>query len=125
MIILRKLAEQQKEQRSLKSKNGIIKQTHDIKLAESLSPITQKLDEVNESTQNLGENFKKLKPETPRLAIENTPTTQPIENNEEVAYDVELENTFNHMKDNTGFFKTYYDRERGWIWNGYPVKMLG
>ena len=29
------------------------------------------------------------------------------------------------MKDNTGFYKTYYDRERGWIWNGYPVKMLG
>ena len=29
------------------------------------------------------------------------------------------------MTTNTGFFKTYYDRERGWIWSGYPVKMLG
>ena len=44
--ILRKLAEQQKEQRALKIKNRILKQTHDIKLAESLSPFTKKLDEV-------------------------------------------------------------------------------
>ena len=28
------------------------------------------------------------------------------------------------MKDNTGFFKTTEDRERGWIWNGYPIKLL-
>ena len=48
MINLRKLAEQQKEQRALKIKNGTLKQTHDIKLAESLSPITAKLDEVGE-----------------------------------------------------------------------------
>ena len=46
LINLRKLAEQQKEQRALKIKNRILKQTHDIKLAESLSPITEKLDEV-------------------------------------------------------------------------------
>ena len=37
-----KLAEQQKNQRVLKIKSGILKQTHDIKLAESLSPITKK-----------------------------------------------------------------------------------
>ena len=29
------------------------------------------------------------------------------------------------MKDNTGFFKTYHGPQRGWMWNGYPVKMLG
>ena len=40
---LRKLAEQLKNQRALKIKNRILKQTHDIKLAESLSPITKKL----------------------------------------------------------------------------------
>ena len=34
--ILRKLAQQQKEQRAEKIKNRILKQTHDIKLAESL-----------------------------------------------------------------------------------------
>ena len=48
---LRKLSEQQKEQRALKIKNRILKQTHDIKLAESLSPITKKLEEVNKSTK--------------------------------------------------------------------------
>ena len=51
LINLRKLAEQQKEQRALKIKNRISKQTHDIKLAESLSPVTKKLDEVNKSTE--------------------------------------------------------------------------
>ena len=48
---LRKLAQQQKEQRALKIKNRILKQTHNVKLAESLSPITKKLDTFNESTQ--------------------------------------------------------------------------
>ena len=51
LINLRKLAEQQKNERALKIKNKILKQTHDIKLAESRSPITEKLDEVNKSTQ--------------------------------------------------------------------------
>ena len=46
LINLRKLAEQQKNERALKIKNRILKQTHDDKLAESLSPITKKLDEV-------------------------------------------------------------------------------
>ena len=50
--ILRKLAEQQRNQRALKIKNRILKQTHDINLAESLSPITMKLDEGNQSTKN-------------------------------------------------------------------------
>ena len=51
LINLRKLAEQQKKQRAEKIKYRILKQTHDVKLAESLSPITKKLDEVNKSTQ--------------------------------------------------------------------------
>ena len=42
MVNLRKLAEQQKKQRALKIKNRILKQTHDVKLAKSLSPITKK-----------------------------------------------------------------------------------
>ena len=29
------------------------------------------------------------------------------------------------MRDNTGFFKTYEDPERGWMLNNYPIKMLG
>ena len=52
---LRKLAKQQKEQRALKIKNRILKQTHDKELAESLSPITKKLDET---TKKLGEVIK-------------------------------------------------------------------
>ena len=122
---LRKLAEQQKEQRALKVKNRILEQTHDIKLAESLSYITKKTDEVKETTENLGESIKKSQQELPQLAIENTPAHQPIENNEGVIYDVELENTLNKMIDNTGFFKTYYDKQRGWMLNGFPVKSSG
>ena len=52
---LRKLAEQQKEQRALKIKNRILKQTHDIKLAENLSPITEKLDTIKKSTKKVGD----------------------------------------------------------------------
>ena len=50
---LRKLAEQQKEERAEKIKNRILKQTHDIKLAESLSPITKKLDNIDKSTKEI------------------------------------------------------------------------
>ena len=46
LVNLRKLAEQQKEQRALQIRNRILKQTHDSKLAESLSPITKKLGDV-------------------------------------------------------------------------------
>ena len=42
-----------------------------------------------------------------------------------MTYDVELENTLKNMKDNSRFLKTNYDRERGWMWNGHHVKMLG
>ena len=57
---LRKLAQQQKNERALKIKNRILKQTHDIKLAESLSPITKKLDET---TKKLGDVIKESNPE--------------------------------------------------------------
>ena len=88
---------------------------------------------VRKSIQELGDVIKKSKPATPQLAIanrqtpaiENTPVPQPIENKEGELYDDELENTLKNMTTNTGFFKTYYDREHGWVWNGYPVKMLG
>ena len=55
---LRKLANQQKNERALKIKNRILKQTHDIKLAESLSPITKKLATINESTQKISDIIK-------------------------------------------------------------------
>ena len=126
LINLRELADQRKNQRAEKIKNRILKQTHDVKLAESLLPITTKLDEtskklddvIKESTQNLGKVLKDNN--TRHLDIENTPTTQQlIENIESDVYDVELENTLNKMKDNTGFFKTRYDPQRGWMLKNY------
>ena len=135
LINLRKLAEQQKNERALKIKNRILKQTHDDKLAESLSPITKKLDEVKETTQKLGDVIKKSKPEAPQLPIENTPTIhpgienipvhQPIEDNEGSVYDVKLENALNKMVDNKGLFKTYYDQQHGWMMNNIPIKSSG
>ena len=59
LVNLRKLAEQQKNQRAEKIENKILKQTHDIKLAESFNPITIKLDTINDSAKQLGELIKK------------------------------------------------------------------
>ena len=135
---LRKLSQQQKNQRALKIKNRILKQTHDVKLAKSLSPIFDKLDDtskklgevIEESTQNLGNVIKENN--TPQPAIENTPqpaienTPQPfIENNEGVIYDVELENTLNNMKDKAGFFKIEERGNGDDFLNGFPIKKLG
>ena len=63
LINLRELAEQQKNQRALKIKNRIFKQTHDIKLAGSLSTITKRLDEVKETTQKVGNDIKETNSE--------------------------------------------------------------
>ena len=63
LINLRKLTEQQKNQRVLKNKNRILKQTRDIKLAGRLSPLTKKLDKVKNTTQKLGEDFKETNSE--------------------------------------------------------------
>ena len=102
---LRKLAKQQKNQRAEKIKNRFLKQTHDVKLAESFSPNTKRLDELIVFTEKLGDVIIESQPKTSQLAVENTP--QPaIETNQGVLYDVELENTLNKTKDNTGFFKS-------------------
>ena len=105
MINLRKLAEQQKNQQALKIKNRILRQTHDIKLPESLSPITKRLDEVKETTQKLGDVNKESN--TPQRAIENTHNALLIEKEQihlGVIYETSLENTLNDMKNNIGFF---------------------
>ena len=69
---LRKLAEQQKNQQALKIKNRILKQTHDIKLAESLSPITKKLDTINESTKEMREVIKETNSKVDIKALPNS-----------------------------------------------------
>ena len=71
---LRRLAEQQKNQRAIKIKNRILKQTHDVKLAESLSPITKKLEEVNKSTKKVGDILKETNSEN-----ENNQEIVPVE----------------------------------------------
>ena len=65
---LRKLADQQKNQRALKIKNRSLKQTHDIKLAESLSPITKKLDTINQITKEKGGVIEETNSEVDRKA---------------------------------------------------------
>ena len=138
---LRKLAQQQKEERGLKIKNRILKQTHDDKLAESLSPITKRLDLVeNKKGEKIGDLIKKsespaienteIQPEIP--AIENTetqPETFAIENTQTqpgVLYEVSLENTLTNMKEKQkGFFKIREDRNGQRYWNGIPVNIPG
>ena len=99
--ILRKLAEPQKEQRAPKIRNRILKQTHDKKLAESLSPITEKLDET---AKKLGEVIKESQPsqhiqtilqnyESQTPAIDNTATSQ------------SLRDTLAYMKRSKNFFQ--------------------
>ena len=69
---LRKLADQQKNERAIKIKNRILKQTHDIKLAESLSPITKKLDNINKSTQKISDVIKESNSEKIIKALPNS-----------------------------------------------------
>ena len=73
LINLRKLAEQQKNERALKIKNSILKKTHDEKLAESLSPITKKLDTINESTKKIGDVIKESNSWVDLKSIPNNP----------------------------------------------------
>ena len=123
---LRNIAEQQKNQRALKIKNRFRKQTHDKKLAESLSPITKKLDEVEETTHKLGDVIEENK--TLQLTIEKTHKVLPIENEKihpGVIYDTSLENTLKLMKINTVFFNLE-ERDNGdIIWNGFRVEKMG
>ena len=139
LINLRKLAQQRKEQRALKIKNRILIKTHDKKLAESLSPITKRLDLVeNKKGEKIGDLIKKsespaieniqTQPQTPQPAIENTQNALPIENEQVqpgVIYDTSLENTLHNMKDNIGFFNIE-ERDNGDIfWNGISVEKMG
>ena len=91
LINLRKIAEQQKEQRALKIKNRILKQTHDFKLAESLSPITKKLEEPNKKITNVI-----------------SPSNSEIGNNQEILpVEVELKNSEDENIDKKNWFTSY------------------
>ena len=119
------MAEHQEKQRAQKIENKILKQTHGIKIAESLSPITKKLGEVKESTRKLGDVIKENK--TPQLAIENTHKASPIENEKihpGLIYDTSLEKTLNNKKINAGFFNTEQRDNGDIVWNGFPVEKM-
>ena len=126
LINLRKLAEQQRSPRALKIIKRILKQTQDFKLAESLSPITKKLDDVEESTQKLGNVLKENN--TPRLAIENTHKALPIESERihfGVIYDTSIENTLDGMKNHTSFINIEERNNGDNTWTGFPVEIIG
>ena len=108
LINLRKLAQQRKEQRDEKIKNRILKQTHDKKLAESLSPITDKLDEVNKTTQeSLLPITKQLaKPDKKSEVIDGNTQTPAIENTN---ISRSLLDTLAFIKTSKNFFKLTED----------------
>ena len=54
-ISLSKLAEQQKNQRAIKIKNRVLKKTHVKKLSKNFSPITKKIEDVDESNKKFSE----------------------------------------------------------------------
>ena len=113
---LRKLAQQQKEQRANKIKNRILKQTHDVKLAEPLSPITRKVDTINESTKQLGEIVKNSDLEdgnTQTPAIKNTSISR------------SLLDTSTHKKGKKTFFKLEEQHDGFVFWNKMPINALG
>ena len=63
LIILGEISKQQKDQRDLEVKKRNLKQTHDIKLADSFSPLTKELDVIDETPKKLGEVIEKSQPE--------------------------------------------------------------
>ena len=116
---LRKLAQQQKNQRAEKIKNKIFKQSHDIKLAESLSPITKKLDDVKQSTQEVGEIVKKSQPSQHiQTNIQNSESQTPAIDHTETSQS--LRATLAYMKRSKNFFKLVRDGKEV-FWNKIPI----
>ena len=124
---LRKLAEQQKNQRALKIKNRILKQTHDEKLAESLSPITKRLDLIeNNKGQKIGELIKKSETpaieDKPQSAIKDGNTQTPAIENTNISRS--LLDTLAYMKRSKNFFKLE-EKDRKVYWNDILIKPSG
>ena len=97
-------------------KNRISKQTHDVKLEESLSPITKKLEEVNESTKPLGEIVKKSD------VVDENIHTPAIEN---ITAIQSLRDTLSFMKESKKFFKLEENEKGNVFWNKIRIKPLG
>ena len=136
---LRKLANQQKEQRALKIKNRILKQTHDKKLAESLSsitdPITERLDEVNKSAKKLDSIKESFSPNNENLDTINE-STQKVgdiikesnaENNKEITItpSILLQNTFKSLTESPSSLKLKHDKNGNFSILGTNITPLG
>ena len=112
---LRKLADQQQNERALKIKNRILKQTHDIKLAESFSPITRNLDEVKKSTQ------KSLTPINEKL---DTINKNIKESNETIPSNL-LKNTIKSMENSSTSLRLNRDEDGNITILDTPLKLIG
>ena len=113
---LHKLAEQQKEQRALKIRNRILKQTHDKKLAESLSPITEKIDET---TKKLEEVIKESQPSQQiQTILQNSESQTPAIDNKSTSQS--LRDTLAYMKRSKNFFELEQDGKEV-FWNKIPI----
>ena len=100
-----------------------MRQTHDIKLAESLSPITKKLDEVNKSAQE------SLSPINEKLDTINKSTRKVgniiKESNSEIIPSNLLKNTFKSLENTTNSSKLNKDEDDIYSILKSAVKPLG
>ena len=113
---LHKLAEQQKNERALKIKNRILKQTHDDKLAESLSTISKKLDEGSEI-------IKKSQPsQSNKTILQNSKSQTPAKEN--ISTSQSFRDTLSFMKKSKNFFKLEQVGKQV-FWNKIPTTALG
>ena len=123
LIILPNLPEQEKNERAFKIKNRILKQTHHINLAESLSPITKKLDEVKDITHKIGDVIK--------ATVQPAENIKPISQNSQsqthklISAGNELVKTFSKLNDSKNFFKVIRDAEGKLSWNSKQITPLG
>ena len=119
LINLRKLANQQKEQRVLKIKNKILKETHDKQLVDSFSPSTGRLDEVNKSTKESGEIVKKSQPsQNIETILQNSESQTPAIDTKSTSQS--LRDTLSFMKTSKNFFKLEQYHKKV-FWNKIPV----
>ena len=117
---LHKLANQQKNEQTEKIKNRILKQTHDIKLAESLSPITKKLDEVSKSAQE------SLAPIIEKLDTINDSTIKVSDIIKQTNSSALLKDTFKSLSnDESNALKLVRDEDDNLTIRGISIKSLG
>ena len=118
LINLQKLAAQQQNQRAPKINNRILKQTLEVKLAESLSPMPERLDEIIKSTQEI------LSPITKKLdTINESIKESNSENNEEIKNTprILLQNTLKYLAEAPNSLKLNKDKKGNLSILGVPL----